>query len=421
MEKAEIIIPFRGFYYGWIIVGVGLISMIFWGIRGCFSVFYVALLEEYPWSRGGAAGVQSLALITNALVAPLIGWMIDRFGSRRIIILGVLVVGFSLFSCALIKTLAQFYILFGVFVAGGITSIGIVAYTVILAHWFEKKRGLANGIAVSGMGLGILILVPLSQYLISNWGWRVAFVGLGGLVLIILLPLNAIFLRQKPEDIGQFKDGLRNIENLSTGKRVAEEPKANTTLRKAIRTRNFWALVAFPTLAVLGIFIVLVHNVKFLVDEGLDKMMVAFYLALIGAICFVFRTFWGWLSDYLGREKTYTLGTLFLCGGVYTLLLIDTMNARWLVYLFLIFFGVGWGVTAPIFMSATADLYKGKAIGLIFGIVEASSSIGGAFGAWVGGYIFDKTQSYRLAFLVAIIAFILSGCFIWLSAPRNSK
>jgi predicted MFS family arabinose efflux permease len=317
--------------------------------------------------------------------------------------------------------LAQFYILFGVFVAGGITSIGIVAYTVILAHWFEKKRGLANGIAVSGMGLGILILVPLSQYLISNWGWRVAFVGLGGLVLIILLPLNAIFLRQKPEDIGQFKDGLRNIENLSTGKRVAEEPKANTTLRKAIRTRNFWALVAFPTLAVLGIFIVLVHNVKFLVDEGLDKMMVAFYLALIGAICFVFRTFWGWLSDYLGREKTYTLGTLFLCGGVYTLLLIDTMNARWLVYLFLIFFGVGWGVTAPIFMSATADLYKGKAIGLIFGIVEASSSIGGAFGAWVGGYIFDKTQSYRLAFLVAIIAFILSGCFIWLSAPRNSK
>jgi MFS family permease len=421
MQKAEMIIPFRGFYYGWIIAGVGLISMAFWGIRGCFSVFYVALLEEYPWSRGGAAGVQSLALITNAFIAPIIGWLIDRFGARRIVAIGVLVLSSSLFACALIKTLAQFYILYGVFVASGITWIGIVAYTVILANWFEKKRGFANGIAVSGMGLGILILVPLSQYLISNWGWRAAFVGLATLVLVILLPLNAIFLRHKPEEIGQHKDGLRNIEKLSAGKGVAEESKIILTIQNAIRTGNFWALIAFPTFAVLGIFIVLVHNVKFLVDEGLDKMTVALYFALIGAICSAFRAFWGWLSDYLGRETTYTLGILFLCGGVYTLLLIETMDEKWLVYLFIIFFGIGWGVTAPTFMSATADLYKGKAMGLIFGIVEASSSIGGAFGAWVAGYIYDRTQSYRLAFMVAIMAFILSCFFIWLSAPRNSR
>jgi MFS family permease len=202
---------------------------------------------------------------------------------------------------------------------------------------------------------------------------------------------------------------------------VAEESKIILTFQKAIRTVNFWALIAFPTFAVLGIFIVLVHNVKFLVDEGLDKMTVALYFALIGAICSAFRAFWGWLSDYLGRETTYTLGILFLCGGVYTLLLIDTMGEKWLVYLFIIFFGIGWGVTAPTFMSATADLFKGKAIGLIFGIVEASSSIGGAFGAWVAGYIYDRTLSYRLAFMVAIMAFILSCFFIWLSAPRNSR
>ena len=137
---------------------------------------------------------------------------------------------------------------------------------------------------------------PLSQYFISNWGWRIAFVGLASLVLIILLPLNTIFLRHKPEEVGQFKDGLKNIVKVSRGKRMAEEPNANLTLRKAIRTKNFWALIAFPTLAVFGIFIVLVHNVKFLVDEGLDKMTVAFYFALIGAICSVFRAFWGWLS-----------------------------------------------------------------------------------------------------------------------------
>ena len=157
-------VRFKGLFYGWIIVGVALVSMAFWlGIRTSFSVFYVALLEDFSWSRGDSAGVQSMALITYTILAPLVGGLIDRFGPRRVIVPGVLILSLGLGLCATIDSLTQFYILYGVIMGSGISAIGIVSYSAILAHWFEKKRGLASGIAVSGMGLGTFALVPLSH------------------------------------------------------------------------------------------------------------------------------------------------------------------------------------------------------------------------------------------------------------------
>ena len=192
---------YRGFY-GWIIVMVALVSMAFWiGIRTSFSVFYVALLEEFSWSRGDSAGAQSLALITYTVLAPLVGWLIDRFGPRRVIVPGILVLVIGLVMCATIKTLTQFYIFYGVFMGSGITCIGIISYSAILAHWFQKKRGLASGIAVSGMGLGTFLFVPVSQFFIDTVGWRTTFMITAGLVLFIVLPLNGLFLKHKPEEI----------------------------------------------------------------------------------------------------------------------------------------------------------------------------------------------------------------------------
>jgi MFS family permease len=423
MSLEKKIIASTDIYYGWIIVAIGLISMAFWfGIRSSFSIFYVALLEDYPWSRSEAAGVQSMALITYTILAPLVGGLIDRFGPRRIISLGILLLSVGLMLCGSVKTLPQFYFLYGVLMAAGITSISIVSYSAIIAHWFEKKRGLASGIAVSGMGLGTFLLVPISQHFIALWGWRFAFAVLGVLVLIILLPLNIMLLRHKPQELGLKPDGLKEGEP-SSAREVAKEtsnwPEIDWTIKKALRTGRFWALIVFPFLAVIGVYIVLVHHVKFLVDIGIDKMTAAFIFALAGFISTFFRIFWGWLSDRIGREKTYTIGIFFICIGVGSLLLLDTLPEKSFVYSFSIFFGIGWGVTAPMFMSMAADLFKGRVFGFIYGIVEGAIGIGGAFGAWVGGYIFDKTMSYQWSFVLAIIVFILSCLFIWLAAPRK--
>jgi MFS family permease len=423
MKLGNKAVLFGGAYYGWVIVAVALISMAFWfGIRTSFSVFYVALLEDFPWSRAGSAGIQSMALITYTVLSPIVGGLIDRFGPRRVIGPGILVLTLGLVLCSSVETLTQFYIFYGVLTAAGVTCISIVPYTAILGHWFEKKRGLASGIAVSGMGLGTFVLVPFSQHFINVWGWRFTFVILGVLVLIVLLPLNVALLRHKPQELGLLPDGL-NMVQASNGKDIKEDckgcPESDWTLQKALRTGNFWALVAFPFLAAIGIYFIIVHHVKFLVDMGIDKMTAAFIFALIGVISMCFRVFWGWLSDHIGREKTYTMGVIGMCLGVCSLLVIGARDEKWLVYVFFIFFGIGWGASAPILMATAADLFKGKIFGLIYGIVEGCFGIGGALGAWIGGYVFDRTQSYQWAFVLAIVVFLLSGLIIWIAAPRK--
>ncbi len=414
------------FYYGWIIVGVALVSMAFWlGIRTSFSVFYVALLEDFPWNRASSAGVQSMALITYTILAPLVGAFIDRFGPRRVIVPGVLVLSLGLALCSLIENLTQFYLLYGVLMGTGITAIGIVSYSAIIAHWFEKKRGLASGISVSGMGMGTFLLVPLSQQLISWWGWRLTFIVTGGLVTLILLPLNGFFLRHKPQELGLQPDGI-NTKEVCFGEEDGcsmdlKFTQTDWTFLKAARTGRFWAMFTFPFLSIIGIYIILVHNVKFLVDQGVDKMTAALVFAMIGIISSVFRIFWGWLSDHIGRENAYTMG--MVCGslGLLSLIFIEALESMAFIYSFSILFGIGWGSSAPMFMAAAADLFKGKGFGLIYGMVEGGIGIAGALGAWIGGYIFDRTQSYQGAFILGIVVMLLSIVFIWTAAPRKVK
>jgi OFA family oxalate/formate antiporter-like MFS transporter len=274
------------------------------------------------------------------------------------------------------------------------------------------------------MGLGTFLLVPLSQSFISMWGWRMTFIATGVLVLIVLLPANALFLRHKPEEVGQCADGLRDdgtFENTCSNSMDRRSPGDDWTTKKILLSGRFWALIFFPFFSIIGIYIILVHNVRFLVDQGIDKMTAAFIFAMVGVISSIFRIFWGWLSDRIGREITLTMGTLCGCLGVGSLILLEVLGIRWLVYAFFIFFGMGWGVTAPMFISVAADLFKGKVFGLIYGFVEAGIGIAGAFGAWMAGYIFDKTHSYQLAFVLTIVVLVLSCFFIWLAAPRKFR
>jgi MFS family permease len=425
MNLARKIADNLGIYYGWIIVAVALISMAFWlGIRSSFSVFYVALLEDFGWNRGDSAGVQSMSLITYTIMAPLVGGLIDRFGPRRVVLPGILILASGLILCSTINSLAQFYLLYGVVMGTGITCIGIVTYSAILAHWFEKRRGLASGIAVSGMGLGTFVLVPLSQSFISMWGWPLTFVVLGGLVLIIVLPINALFLRHKPREVGQYIDGLKNNApfNAAGACEIGQTgSQSEWTLREALISGRFWAMMAFTFFSLIGIWVILVHNVRFLVDQGVAKMTAAFIFALVGVTSSIFRIFWGWLSDRIGREITYNMGIVCACLGVASLLLFEKYGSPLFIYSFFVFFGMGWGVTAPMYMAVAADLFSGKIFGLIYGIVEAGNGFAGALGAWIGGFIFDKTQSYQTAFFLTNAVLFLSCIFIWLAAPRKFR
>jgi MFS family permease len=259
---------------------------------------------------------------------------------------------------------------------------------------------------------------------------------LGGLVLLIALPLNLLFLKHKPEELGLQADGIKlahadegsgapRAAALSTP--VAAQPATLTHSQKdwsmgeVIRTRSFWALLAFPFFALVGVYIVVVHNVRFMVDKGIEPMTAALIFALAGMSSSIFRIFWGWISDHVGREKAYTAGMVCLFLGVFSLLLLDTSGERAFMVTFFVFFGMGWGATAPLFMAAAADLFKGRIFGLIYGILEGAMNFGGAIGAWAAGFIFDRTKSYRMAFVLVIVVCFLSCIFIWIAAPRKAR
>jgi len=413
----------RRFYYGWVIVGLAMLSMAYWfGLRTTFSVFFVALIDQFHWGRAEAAAALSIAMVAYMVMAPIVGLLVDRIGPRKVILPGIVLTALGLFLCSRIEGLAHFYLFYGVVAGIGIPCLSIAPFTVILAHWFERKRGTANGLASVGMGISSLLFVPLFQYVISVWGWRSAFLLFSSLFLAIPLPLNAIFLRHRPEQIDLQPDG-DSVGTLTKGRSslVHSPGQRESSLKDLMMTGRFWSVVIFPSLIVFGIYIVIVHHVRYFVDLGVDKMWAASLFAVMGAISGGFRFFWGWLSDRIGREITYTLGGACFSLGILALLLFQYLSSPFLLYLFALFFGAGWGSTAPMFMSISGDLYRGGNFGLIYGLVEGNIGIGAAVGTWVGGYIFDRTQNYLWAFILAILISFISIVLVWYIAPRKHR
>lgn len=414
------------FYWGWIIVAVAFVSMAFWfGFRSMFAIFMVALVEQFGWGRAEVSGVQSLAMVAYIVAAPLAGNLVDRYGPRRAILSGIVMLTAGIALCATMDRLLEFYIYFGVMGGAGVAFISLAAYTAIIPHWFEKKRGTASGIASSGMGLGVVIFAPLSQGVISLWGWQIGFLSMAVLTAVVLLPLNGLLLRHKPEDMGYAgPDGQLTADQAAhrTGNPDAvsdppSQPKAEWTLGAAMGTVNFWALMTFPLLNMVGTYIIIVHFVGFLVNQGVDKMVAASAFGLLGLVTTSSRVLWGAACDRLGREKAYGLGMLSYCASFFCLYQFQQTGATWLIYLFVVLGGVGWGSGAPVFMASAADLFHGPAIGTIYGLLEGCVGIGGAFGAFIGGFIFDVSGSYMWAFAIAAVAVLLAGALIWVAAP----
>jgi MFS family permease len=418
------------FYYGWVIVGLAMISMSFWfGIRTTFSVFFVALIDHFHWSRAEAAGAQSVAMLVYMIMAPIIGILMDRIGPRKTILPGIFLTGLGFLLCSQIESLIQFYLFFGAVVGVGVTCLSIAPFAVLLAHWFEHRRGAANGLASMGIGTGVLFFVPFIQYLISFKGWQFAYLIFGLLVLLIPLPLNALFLRHTPKEMGLFPDGesSKRIEEIDpkerreSGMLYLSLPREEMALQSILKSPRFWCLLLFPSLVSFGVYFTIVHHVKYLTDLGVDRIWAASLFAGIGAWSGGFRFFWGWFSDRRGREITFTLGMICFTLGILFLLLFETFRATPILYLFAVFFGSGWGATAPLFMSIAADLYKGRHFGWIYGTLEGVLGIGAALGAYVGGVIFDRTGNYFWAFILVMIFNLISIPLAWIVAPRKYR
>jgi MFS family permease len=297
----------------------------------------------------------------------------------------------------------------------------------IIPKWFVRRKGLAAGLALAGMGVGTMVMAPVIQFFIDTVGWRFAFLILAGIVLGVVVPMTALFQRRSPEDVGQFPDGILPVPS-ETHLPPVEKPPIGTyspnlleqrTLRAALHTGAFWWIALFNFSVGFILNTLVVHTPAHMVDVGYSAGLAAFVIGLVGLLRSGGGVFFGFLSDRSGSEIAYTLGGTTAVVGVLLLLLVRDTASPWMVYTFAILFGLGTGSTGPIGAAVTADLFPGKSLGRILGISNVGYGLGGALGPYLAGYVYDHVGSYTFAFIAVMAVISLGVLAIWMAAPRR--
>jgi len=410
--------------YGWIIVGVSFVTLaLVYGVLYAFSVFFVALLEEFGWSRSVGAGAFSICIIVSSIISPFVGGMVYSIGPKKVIASGALILGVGLALCSLMQTWWQFYLFFSFIAGAGIGAAGWVPNIIIIQDWFKEKRGLATGIIASGIGIGIMVCVPSVQYLIIQLGWRMAYQVVALFIPLIVISMAIAFLKKPPQapESQPAEVGISRTFNKDPLVVNEEWVSRSWSVGQAIRTKQFWLLGISFFLGNLITQSVFTHQVAFFVDHGMKALLASYVVGLIGIMSLGGKILWGGLSDKIGREITYTMGIACSMLSMILLILFSVFPLPAMMYFFSLFFALGYAVTATHPPLITADIFGGQAFGSIFGFFMIFIGVGGAFGAWFTGFIFDLTGGYVPAFVFLILC-ALFACFnIWSAAPGKIR
>ena len=412
------------FHFGWIIVVTSFIALaLIYSLQYSFSVFFVALIKEFGWSRSIGAGAFSLFSIFSSLSGPLVGSLISSLGLQRVLLLGSLVMGVGLVLCSFIQTWWHFYLFFGIIIALGVGATGWIPNVTLINLWFREKRGLAIGIISSGIGIGIFVCVPASQHLILRFGWRVSYCLMAAFIPLVIILITLTLLKRPPpvKPVLATADGSFPASTRDPLIVDQEWTSRSWNLQKAAGTKRFWLLgLAF----FLGNFMaqsIFVHQVAFFVDHRLSAVFASYLVGLVGVVSLGSKILWGGLSDKIGREMTHTAGMICMMLSMFLLILFDFFPSSALTYAYSVCFGMGYAVTAALPPLMTADLFEGPAYGSIFGAFVAFTGIGSALGAWFAGFIYDGSGSYVPTFIINIVSSLISCVSIWKAGPGKVR
>ncbi len=412
------------FFYGWIIVVVTFVTMaIGVNARTSFSLFFPPIIDEFGWERGITAGAFSFGFLISGAMSPLIGRMMDRFGPRVVMELGVALMGGGLLLAPLTTRPWHLYLTIGVMVGAGSVCLGYSGQSLFLPNWFNRRRGLAMGIAFAGVGIGSITLLPWVQLMIEQTGWRTACTAIGIVVLVVLAPIN-LLLRKRPQDLGLEPDGDAAPSPSAKPVSYVVDPEwagVDWTLARAVRTARFWwlALGYFGGLYIW--YAVQVHQTKYLLDIGFSPSVGVWALGVVSLLGIPGQIALGHLSDRLGREWIWTASCMGFAICFAALIALAHVPSLMLVYIMVFAQGaLGYGLTA-ILGAVVFEIFQGKQYGSIFGSVMLAGLAGGAAGPWVTGFLHDLSGSYALAFAIGIGVSALSAAAIWMASPRKIR
>jgi len=395
-------------FYGWIIASVSFcMTCTAFGILYSFGVFFKAWVAEWAISRAFVSGIFSVAFLSYGVASVVMGSLTDRYGPRKIIAVGGLIMGAGCCLTALSHSVGWMYLTWGVMIGIGTgTSYSPTVSTV--SRWFNDRKGLAVGIAVSGLGVGTLVFSPLTETLKTALGWRATAFILGFIVWAVYFT-GAFIIRRNPEEMGlqpfsrPIKPSGKCVEGNPMGM-ANENQLTPLSLGKAIRQSNFWKLFTVHGFWAVGFTIPLVHLVPYSTDMGVLSNAAAALLASIGAASVAGRVCLGALSERLGTRVSLISLLTFQAA---TMIWLSVADTPWMLWIFSFAFGFSYGGLASVFPLMTAELFGLRAMGSIFGVILLGATLGGTVGPAMAGFIFDISRSYGIAFLSGAVAMVI--------------
>jgi MFS family permease len=316
------------------------------------------------------------------------------------------------------------YATLGVLVGGGSVCLGYAGQSLFLPNWFVRRRGLALSIAFAGVGIGAIIMLPLVQQTIAQFGWRAACRAIGLLILVVLCPIN-LLLRKRPEDLGLLPDGdgEPGATEVAAQSRVVDAAwvAVDWTLPRALATRRFWWIALGYFCALYVWYAVQVHQTKYLLEIGFDRDLSAWALGLVSLVGIPGQIVLGHLSDRIGREWVWAIASFGFLLCFVLLIALQYSPAPPLLYLMVAAQGLlGYGITS-VLGAIVAEIFQGRRYGSIFGSLMVLALIGAAAGPWVTGLLHDRLGGYTLAFAIAAGLSGLSALAIWRASPREVR
>ena len=395
---------------GWGLVAAGFITFaVSAGLMHSYPVFFVAFLAAFGWGRAEASLAYSASQLLTGASSPVVGLLVDRVGPRRLVLMGGVLLAAGLALSSQVTALWHLIALYGVVMTVGANCLGLVVLTPMISRAFVHKRGLVLSIVQAANGFGRAASVPVVQYLITTVGWRRSYLALAVFMTLVILPLAQFFRG----------DGGAPVAPAAAGPTTGVR---DWTLAEAMATPHFWLLFLVYLLTGLGSFFVSLHQLAFAADLGFDTLHAASILGMGSFLSVAGTIFTGTISDYVGREVSAIIAYGISIVGVIAALFITSADQTWLLWIHACFFGLTWGARGPMITAKTADLFQGRHLGAILGVISIGTGIGAAVGAWASGLIFDLFGSYRLAFILSIVSY-LAGCvaFWFLRRPAVSR
>jgi len=365
------------------------------GWRYSFGVFFKSMAGEFGWDRATLSLVVALNMLVFGLSQPLVGQLVDRFGPRRVLGIGSVLLGTGLAAVSMSQSFFGILVTYAILVGLGFGATTITVNSALISRWFDRNRGLALGIASAGVSAGQAIVIPLTTVVLVGWGWRQGFLILGSLTAIALTLVVALVVRDQPP--------AGTVTAVGHGQALARH---DVRPLAAMRTAAFWQLGGAFLTCGFAISLMSTHFIPYATDAGLSREVAGRLFGFMGVMSILGSLSTGWLSDRIGRRLP--LAGVYLVRVVAFMLLgrAQTLGDFWLSVILL---GFCWAAPFPLTSAFTGDLWGKKAIATIFGTIFFLHLVGDALGAYVGGLLFDRTGSYTLVFTLAATLAGLAG------------